>query len=59
MEREELLCRFPAYRDKLVAALTRLVGSTEAQDLANETLLRVSCSSKGRTEPVSHRSQSC
>ncbi|MCL2345575.1 MAG: RNA polymerase sigma factor [Desulfobulbus sp.] len=40
MKREELLRRFPARRGKLVAALARLVGVTEAEDLADETLLR-------------------
>ncbi|MCL2653541.1 MAG: RNA polymerase sigma factor [Propionibacteriaceae bacterium] len=40
MDREELLCRFPAHRGKLVAVLARLVGATEAEDLASEALLR-------------------
>lgn len=37
---EELLAAFPTLRGRLVASLARLVDSTEAEDLANETLLR-------------------
>jgi RNA polymerase sigma-70 factor (ECF subfamily) len=40
MDRETLLAAFPAHRGKLVAALHRLVDAAEAEDLANETLLR-------------------
>jgi RNA polymerase sigma-70 factor (ECF subfamily) len=47
MERGELLCRFPAHRDKLVAMLARLVGATEAEDLVNETLLRAMAAISG------------
>ncbi len=47
MDREELLHRFPAHRDKLVAALTQLVGTTDAEDLANETLLRAMAAVEG------------
>ncbi|MDR0478827.1 MAG: RNA polymerase sigma factor [Burkholderiaceae bacterium] len=47
MDREELLSRFPAHRGKLVAVLVRLVGATEAEDLANETLLRAMAAVEG------------
>jgi len=40
MDCEQLLGQFPAERRRLLASLARLVGPTEAQDLANETLLR-------------------
>jgi DNA-directed RNA polymerase specialized sigma24 family protein len=40
MDREELLRRYPAHRGRLVASLARLVGVTDAEDLAEETLLR-------------------
>ncbi|MDR0776736.1 MAG: RNA polymerase sigma factor [Azonexus sp.] len=47
MDREELLRRFPAHRSKLVAALARLVGVSEAEDLVNETLLRAMAAVEG------------
>jgi RNA polymerase sigma-70 factor (ECF subfamily) len=40
MGQEELLRAFPVLRPRLVASLARLVGPTEAEDLAQETLLR-------------------
>ena len=40
MNSEELLRRFPCHRKRLVASLSRLVGPFEAEDLAQETLLR-------------------
>ena len=40
MDRESLLCCFPSERSRLVASLARLVGPTDAEDLANETFLR-------------------
>lgn len=40
MDREELLQQYPDYRRRLVASLTRLVGRADAEDVANETLLR-------------------
>lgn len=40
MDREALLAAFPAHRARLVAALRRLVDAADAEDLANETLLR-------------------
>lgn len=40
MTGEELLRRFPEHRGRLVAALARLVGPADAEDLADETLLR-------------------
>ena len=40
MDRDQLLRGYPAERDRLLASLSRLVGPTDAQDLANETLLR-------------------
>ena len=40
MDREQLLCGYPAERSRLRASLERLVGPTDADDLANETLLR-------------------
>ncbi len=40
MDREELLRAFPAHRGRLVASLARLVGPADAEDLAEETLLR-------------------
>jgi RNA polymerase sigma-70 factor (ECF subfamily) len=40
MTRDELLQAFPAHRGRLVAALSRLVEPAEAEDLAQETLLR-------------------
>ncbi len=40
MDRKELLIRFPSHRRRLVAGLARLVGKADAEDLANETLLR-------------------
>lgn len=40
MDREQLLRGFPAERGRLLASLARLVGATDAEDLANETLLR-------------------
>lgn len=40
MDRGTLLRRYPAERGRLVASLSRLVGPTDAEDLANETLLR-------------------
>ncbi len=39
MDQEELLRAFPDHRPRLVAALSRLVGPTQAEDLAQETLL--------------------
>jgi RNA polymerase sigma-70 factor, ECF subfamily len=47
MNRDELLRVFPAHRGRLVAALSRLVGPTEAEDIANETLLRAISSVAG------------
>lgn len=40
MDREQLLRLYPAERDRLLASLSGLVGPNDAQDLANETLLR-------------------
>lgn len=40
MTRDELLSLFPELRSKLVASLRRLVSADEAEDLAEETLLR-------------------
>lgn len=40
MDREQLLRGYPAERSRLRASLERLVGPTDAEDLANETLLR-------------------
>ncbi|HEX8987490.1 MAG TPA: RNA polymerase sigma factor [Rhodocyclaceae bacterium] len=40
MDREELLRRYPGERERLVAAAARLVGPNEAEDVANEALLR-------------------
>jgi RNA polymerase sigma-70 factor (ECF subfamily) len=40
MDREELLSRFPSHRRRLVVSLSRLVSKPDAEDLANETLLR-------------------
>lgn len=40
MAREELLLFYPAYRPRLMASLGRLVGQADAEDLADETLLR-------------------
>ena len=40
MNRDELLRVFPSHRGRLVAALSRLVEPAEAEDLAQETLLR-------------------
>lgn len=40
IDREALLGEFPRLRPRLVAALARLVGPADAEDLANETLLR-------------------
>lgn len=40
MDREQLLSVFPEHRARLVTSLSRLVGATDAEDLANETLLR-------------------
>lgn len=40
MNREQLLCGYPAERSRLRASLERLVGPADAEDLANETLLR-------------------
>jgi len=40
MDREQLLNVFPEHRARLVTSLTRLVGTADAEDLANETLLR-------------------
>jgi RNA polymerase sigma-70 factor (ECF subfamily) len=40
MERDDLLQQFPAQRKRLVASLSRLVGAADAEDLAEETLLR-------------------
>ena len=39
MDRDQLLRGYPAERDRLLVSLSRLVGPTDAQDLANETLL--------------------
>lgn len=39
-DREALLREFPRLRPRLVAALARIVGAADAEDLANETLLR-------------------
>ncbi|MBS1230643.1 MAG: polymerase, sigma-24 subunit, subfamily [Proteobacteria bacterium] len=40
MDREQLLRGYPAERSRLRASLERLVGPADAEDLANETLLR-------------------
>ena len=40
MNREELLRCYPAERERLRASLSRLVGPSDAEDLANDTLLR-------------------
>lgn len=40
MDRDTLLRCFPAERGRLVASLARVAGPTDAEDLANETLLR-------------------
>ena len=40
MSREELLRGYPAERERLLATLSRLVGPSDAEDLANDTLLR-------------------
>jgi RNA polymerase sigma-70 factor (ECF subfamily) len=40
VDREQLLRGYPAERSRLRASLARLVGPTDAEDLANETLLR-------------------
>jgi RNA polymerase sigma-70 factor (ECF subfamily) len=40
MDRDELLGLYPAHRGRLVAALSRLVEPAQAEDLAQETLLR-------------------
>ena len=40
MNREELLRGYPAERERLLATLSRLVGPSDAEDLANDTLLR-------------------
>jgi RNA polymerase sigma-70 factor (ECF subfamily) len=47
MTRDELLTAFSSHRVNLVATLCRFVGSTEAEDLANETLLRAMSSVGG------------
>ncbi|HEX5394180.1 MAG TPA: RNA polymerase sigma factor [Rhodocyclaceae bacterium] len=39
MNRDELMAEFPTHRDRLVSALTRLVGP-DAEDIANDTLLK-------------------
>ena len=40
MNREELLRAYPAERERLRASLSRLVGPSDAEDLASDTLLR-------------------
>lgn len=40
MDRDDLLRLYPSQRGRLVASLARLVGPTDAEDLANDTLLR-------------------
>jgi len=40
MDREQLLSVFPEHRARLAASLVRLVGTADAEDLADETLLR-------------------
>ena len=40
MNREDLLRGYPALRERLLATLSRLVGPNDAEDLANDTLLR-------------------
>ena len=40
MNREDLLRGYPALRERLLAILSRLVGPDDAEDLANDTLLR-------------------
>jgi RNA polymerase sigma-70 factor (ECF subfamily) len=47
MTRDELFRRFPAERGRLIAQLARLVGRDEAEDLADETLLRASAQIDG------------
>jgi RNA polymerase sigma-70 factor (ECF subfamily) len=47
MDREELLRRYPAHRGRLVASLARMVGATDAEDLAEETLLRALAAVEG------------
>lgn len=55
MDREELLKRYPAHRGRLVTSLARLVGPADAEDLANETLLRALASVDGfRGEAALH-----
>jgi len=40
MDRAQLLSAFPEHRAQLVSSLLRLVGAADAEELANETLLR-------------------
>lgn len=40
MDSQALVSVFPQHRGRLVAVLSRLVGTDEAEDLANETLLK-------------------
>lgn len=47
MTPDELLQAFPAHRDRLVAALSRLVEPAEAEDLVQETLLRAMAAIEG------------
>lgn len=47
MNRDELLRLYPAHRRRLAAALSRLVGPTEAEDIAQETLLRALAAVEG------------
>ncbi len=47
MTRDELLTVFPSHRARLVAVLSRLVESVEAEDLVQETLLRALAAIEG------------
>lgn len=47
MDREALLVAFPTHRARLVVALRRLVDAADAEDLANETLLRALQAAEG------------
>jgi RNA polymerase sigma-70 factor (ECF subfamily) len=47
MTREELMARYPAERKRIVASVARLVGADEAEDVANDTLLRALAAVEG------------